>query len=706
MSIDIDPLCDAAGLTVTDHIENTQFELYTDRRVVPRPSPEADHYFPVDASVTVETGCIEIPRVAQVTARDATGTLLARGDDFSMDDREYYVSIDPAPTKLYLDFSAAFSATADRETTRIEFANPTDVSLGFRSLHQAPAGTITTPTDPESLMRAVSLLGSALQTTSPERSFPTLRGHPPLIEPGDEFRIPERVDPPDSGVRIVVPPEYRSLYPVVPLAYYFAAEVVPGSPARVEGDGWEHSLEPDLERRAAEVLRQSFHFDCIARTEGFYPVDLHEREATDIDLDWGALYDTPLAERLGEYLAVPFERVEPELPQWTLTTDVRPDPENIESLPFVAAELSIVRSPETVTPASATADDGLGFFRAPEPDPVDLLRGGADASTRGADVPTRGADVPTDRGAALDSAEFVQPEAVDTVEHAWVGDGVPLDANKATLDAYRRRLETGAVEQSRISVLVVCNDEQMAEEDEVSELYGLRDMVQFDIDVKHNLTRAEMRETLASDVDFLHYIGHVDDRGMQCSDDHLDLTQEDLEVGVSAFLLNACQSYGQGEALVHRGSRGGIVTLSDVANSPATQLGRIIARLMNSGFNLRTALHVTKRELISGHQYIVVGDGGATICQSRSGSAAVLGLKGADTGSQFDLSIRTYPNGPYGVGTITKPNIQEATTNHYVPSHIQMNDVDRDELVAFFNLEVLPVFTNEGLVWTDNLPIN
>jgi len=94
-------------------------------------------------------------------------------------------------------------------------------------------------------------------------------------------------------------------------------------------------------------------------------------------------------------------------------------------------------------------------------------------------------------------------------------------------------------------------------------------------------------------------------------------TAEDLDVGVSAFLLNACQSYQQGEALVHRGSRGGIVTLSDVANSPATQLGRIIARLMNSGFNLRAALYVAKRELITGHQYIVVGDGGTTICHSR-----------------------------------------------------------------------------------------
>ncbi|WP_435074760.1 caspase family protein [Halorubrum sp. HHNYT27] len=702
MSIDIDPLADDAGLTVTDHIENTQFEVYTDRAVEPVASPEAAHYFPVDASVTIETASVEIPRVTIVETRASDGTLLTRGDDYAMAPGRYHVGIDPAPTKFYLTFDSAFSVSTTEHSTRIDFDGATDVQLGVRSLHQVPAGTITTPTDPESLMEAVSLLGSALQTTSPERSFPTLRGHPPLIEPGDELRVPERIEPLDSGIRIVVPPAYEYLYPVVSLAYYFAADVVPGDAPRIEGDGWSHPLAPDFERRTAEVLRQSFHFDCLARTEGFYPVDLHERETTDIDLDWKRLYDLPLAERLGEYLAIPFERVEPELPQWTLTTDVRPDPENIEMLPFVAGELSVVRSPETATPVTAGDGGGVGFFRGPHADttprsatlgPNEFVRGSAGTE------PVRGADASADRDAVPATADFVRPEPVDTVEHAWVGDGVPIDANKATLDAYHRRLEAGAVEQSRISVLVVCNDEQMREEGEVADLYGIRDMVQFDIDVRHDLTRAEMRDVLESDVDFLHYVGHVDDRGMQCTDEYLDLTDEDLDVGISAFLLNACQSYRQGEALVHRGSRGGIVTLSDVANSPATQLGRIIARLMNGGFNLRTALHVAKRELITGHQYIVVGDGGTTICQSQSGAAAVVNIHNEDP--PWNLSVNVYPNGPYGSGTMTTPNTTSETSNYYVPGEIDLDDVSKLQLQKFLNLEVLPVFTPAGLVWSD-----
>ncbi|SMO38131.1 caspase family protein [Halorubrum cibi] len=712
MSIDIDPLCDAPGLTVTDHIENTQFELYTDRQVDPRPSAVEDHYFPVDASVTVEIGSIEIPRIAVVETRSSDGALLARGDDLAMPAGEYHLGIDPAPTKLYLYFESGFTVATTDRTTRIDLETAADVTLGFRSLHQQPAGTITTPTEPEPLMRAVSCLGSALQTTSPERSFPTLRGHPPLIEPGEDLRVPDRIERPESGVRIVVPPAYRDLYPVVPLAYYFAAEVVPGSAARIEGDGWSHSLEPDVERRAGEVLRQSFHFDCIARTEGFYPVDLYERGITAADLDWAALYEAPLAKRLGTYLEVPFERIEPELPQWTLTTDVRPDPSNVESLPFVAGELSIVRSPETATPAESGPGGGIGFLRAPEPEPGTLVRGGtgggvstepADtggvSDSRGAD--SRGTDTPSEPGAALASAEFIRPEPVETVEHAWVGDGVPLDANKATLDAYRRRLETGTVEQSRISVLVVCNDEQMREEGKVSDLYGLRDMVQFDIEVRHDLTRAEMREVLASGVDFLHYVGHVDDRGMQCTDDYLDLTQEDLRVDVSAFLLNACQSYEQGEALIHRGSRGGIVTLSDVANSPATKLGRIVARLMNSGFNLRTALHVAKRELLTGHQYIVVGDGATTICQSRSGIAIVVDIE--PDGSAWEFTMSAYPNGPYGVGTMYSPTIDGVSDNYAVPTDARIGGVSSEQLNDLLQLETLPVFHDGELHWSDEL---
>jgi len=353
MSIDIDPLSDAAGLTVTDHIENTQFEeVYTDRPVEPAASPEDAHYFPVDASVTVETGAIEIPRVAVVETRCGDGTLLTRGDSYAMPGGTYHVGIDPAPTKLYLAFASPFSVSTTERTTRIDLDAPAEVTLGFRSV--APPSSRRDDRDPDR-PRVADGRRVATRLRSPDD------------EPGAVVPHPSRAPTADRAGRGVPRPRptepnrstpafgSSSLRSTATSTRCGLARVLlrrrrgprRSSPDR-GGDGT-HPLEPDFERRTGEVLRQAFHFDCLARTEGFYPVDLHERETTDLDLDWGRLYDLPLAERLGEYLAVPFERVEPELPQWTLTTDVRPDPENVELLPFVVAgELSIVRSPETV----------------------------------------------------------------------------------------------------------------------------------------------------------------------------------------------------------------------------------------------------------------------------------------------------------------------------------------------------------------------
>ncbi|WP_430504375.1 caspase family protein [Haloparvum sp. PAK95] len=691
MSIDTDVIENEEGLRVKDPVENAQFELYTADPVSARIVDDDRLYFPVDTAVAVETSGVTIPRIATVTVRDTNGGLLGRDTDLWFPWGEYHLEIDPAPSKMYLHFEGELSVTSKEGETRLEFGDQVEVDLGFRSFNESPAGTITTPTDPESLMDAVSLLGSSLSTTSPERSFPTLRGHPPLLEAGSEFSIPERVDPIDTGVTIVVPPTYRYLYPVVSLAFYLGATVVPGDTPRIEGDGWTFPLEPEFERTVSQVLRQTFHFDCIVRTEGFYPVDLYEREQLSVDLNCDRLYDAPLAERLGEYLEVPFETIADDLPQWTLTTDIRPDPANLETLPFVAAELSLIRCPGGESSEVASETGGFsGLLRSSDEE---------SAGERHTSVRTLSR---RERGFTDEDTEFIRPESVDTIEHAWIGDGVPLGANKATLEAYRRRIDRESTDESHISVVVVCNDEQMREEGEVGELYGLREMLQFDIEVKYELSKSEMRGVLESDVDFLHYIGHVDERGMQCRDGFLDLTGRDLSVEVDAFLLNACQSYKQGQALVERGSRGGIVTVSTIANSSATRLGRIVARLMNGGFSLRTALHVAQKAMLTGSQYITLGDGGTTLCQSRSGVVVAMDIESTDEDT-WNVEKQTFPNGGYGVGTLVNPNIPRFEQNHLVPAEITVRGLKKAELSEFLNLETAPVFTDGELFWSDEL---
>ncbi|MDB2250155.1 hypothetical protein, partial [Halorubrum ezzemoulense] len=47
--------------------------------------------------------------------------------------------------------------------------------------------------------------------------------------------------------------------------------------------------------------------------------------------------------------------------------------------------------------------------------------------------------------------------------------------------------------------------------------------------------------------------------------------------------------------------------------------------------------------LITGHQYIVVGDGGTTICQSRSGIAVVIDIKSNDESLDFKMCCLVLP---------------------------------------------------------------
>jgi len=78
------------------------------------------------------------------------------------------------------------------------------------------------------MMEAVSALPSALKTTSPERTWPTLRGHPPLLELGDRLEIPDAIDPPDGEISLTVPREYASVYQAAPLAFFLGATIRPG----------------------------------------------------------------------------------------------------------------------------------------------------------------------------------------------------------------------------------------------------------------------------------------------------------------------------------------------------------------------------------------------------------------------------------------------------------------------------------------------
>ena len=678
---------DPVGVEIADDIQGVTTRLETATPVSPTPSAPDGFVFPVDVAVRLDTTALRIPQHVNVIVREAGGRVVGEGvnrNDVDLPPGAYVVEITSLAVKTYLAVEGGLRSTTDDVGRRLLVEGTDHVRLGVRSMHEYPAATVTTTGRPTDVARALSCLGSALKTTSPERSWPTLRGHPPLLELGASFDAPPEFERRDGPVRIEVPPDVASLFPVAPLAYYTDAAVGLGDRPRLVVDGEAYPLDGDggFERTVHRTLERLFTLDCIVRTEGLYPVDLHARSVVEDDLpfDVAALYDAPLAEQLRTYLDTPHDLVEPAIPTWKSTVDLAPTVENLVYLPFAAADLARVRCPQPSAAASSTVSSEAiaDFYRADG--------GFVRESTR-----RSGGNTPFGEDATV-----VQPEPADTIEHAWVGDGVPMGASKLTLEACKRRLE--AQPSGAIQVAVVSNSPEMRAEMDVRSLYGLRELVAFDIDIFEDLTGAELARVLADDYDFVHYVGHVDDDGMQCADGPLDATTLDY-VGARAFVLNACRSYEQGMELVERGAIAGVVTLAEVGNEPATRVGRTLARLLNAGFSLAGALDIIGNETLTGRQYAVVGDSQVQITSNRGGTPVYTQVE--ERADRYVASLYGYPTSQYALGAICLPNI-EGNSRHYLNSgHIDDFLVSDEGLLDYFDQDSLPVKMGEELWWTD-----
>ncbi|MFB6120466.1 MAG: hypothetical protein ABEJ68_05050 [Halobacteriaceae archaeon] len=680
---------DPPGLVVRDRIEQHKYTLNASDSVSPRAVDTERFVFPVDAATAISTAEIRLPTVVITCIRDAVGDTVARTEhsaEVSLPPDAYELELH-APIRMYLRVESGVDVVADGEHTRIDFGDETTVEVGVRSDHERPAATVQTTSDPRDLMRAVSTFGSALKTTSPERAFPTFRGHPPAVELADEFSVPAEVEPPDTGVTIEVPPERRYVYVVAPLAYYLGATVEPGETPRLVTDaGFEYELGADraFEQSVERVLKQVFVLDCVTRTEGLYEVSFKTRQALadDIDFDPAVAYDRPLAERLETYLAEEYDAIEPAIPDWKLTSHVSLDPTSAETLPYLVNDLAIVRTPGSTSAASSpSAKAAIDEF----------LRDG-DSFVRST----------TDGGTAVDR-DFVQADEEDALEHAWVGEETPVGMSKVTETAYQHQFDREPTDGD-IEITVVCNDPEMAaEQDLLQTVYGTRERLPFDIEFEEGLPTDALRETLAADVDFLHYVGHIDDGGFRCPDGVLDATTLD-EVGVDAFLLNACQSYDQGLGLINAGAIAGITTLSDVPNEAAVEMGYTISRLLNSGFPIRGALEVAKEEHIIGSQYVVVGDGGMTITQAESGTAQLYELERTDDG--FALDIIGYASSNFGMGALFTPFISDDAPYYLNSGHLDRFELTAEELSEFLMMENVPVRFDGELHWSYDLSVS
>jgi len=711
---------EAGGLVVSDPIERSQFVLSTPDPVEMGDADPAGFRFPADAAVRIRTDRLVLETVVSVCVRDDGGDLIARTehlDQQSFGEGTYSVELF-APIKLYLRVNAPFRVVSDATCTRIEFGSETDVTVGARSHHKRPAATITTTDRPRDAMRVVSLLGSALKTTSVERSYPTLRGHPPLVERGDSFEAPAGLDSPETGVTIELPETRRHVYTAAPLAYYLGATVVPGSSPRVVTDeGLSHELGAagDFETDVERLLKRTFFLDCLTRTEGYYQVDLHERTALEsqfdadagVDLDFADLYGRSIGAQLEAYLDVPDRTIEAHAPTWKLSAHVAPTPPNVELLPFLANDLAAVTTPsaEPTTGSTTQIEAVEGFLRRSSPasagpgsDPTPAPRAGTDPGTFTRSTDTHGGPTGPDRTPA-----YVRPPETDALEQAWVGPGIPIGASKASGAAYRNRLSRDPVEGD-IGITVVCNDPRMAaERDAVEAVYGSRESLPFDVRTYYELPVDSLREVLKTDTEFLHYIGHIDAGGFECPDGALDVGTVE-SVGVDSFLLNACQSYEQGMELIERGAIAGIVTLSDVVNAGAVDIGRSLARLLNYGFPVRPSLEIASRDTYVGSEYIVVGDGSFHVTQVQAALPNLCEITTA--GDTYHVEYTTYPAGEFDLGSIVRPILKDDTPHYLSSGTADTFELTKPKLIDFLSLEEIPVVINGQLSWSGSVDLD
>jgi len=667
------------SLRVRDTAESEQFALRADREVTPEPASVDEFAMPVDAAVAVDAGELHFPvfRPA-VFLRD--GEVVHRTEDDAssewLDADTYEVDASPPGAKTYVKVcDAAVRARFEDDHTVLDVDPAARLVVGVRSHHEQPAGTVTTTEDPRDVMAAVSTFGSALKTHSPDRSWPTLRGHPPALELGSSLDVPDVAEPPETGVTIEVPPEYGPIFTVAPLAYYLGATVEPGPEPRLRAAGTTREFDPDaLASEVADCLEHCFVLDGVVRTVGVYPFRHEQAETLEerVELEYEALFDLPLDERTAAYLDVPRSATE-DLVGWHLTADVAPEPRYAGALPYLVDELAAIRSPPPEpTPAARS------------PDPDALARTGRTTTASPADV--------------------VVPEPVGTPGHAWIGEGFAVDAANPTVGSFRRGFEWPHEGDGTLDVHVVYNDERIDAPDELA--YDNHPTAETNVRVSRSLTTVELQEALLEETDFLHFVGHVTERGMVCPDGELDVRTLPT-TGVGAFFLNGCRSYEQGFALLTAGAAGGIVTVDDVEDENAGRVGQQATMLLDTGISLYGVLDVLGRTGTDTSRYTLLGDPTLTLHRSTSSFGMINSFDTGTVGTgddSFPTSTYVYPAGENTLGTyMTLSHLER--DNQLASAKTLASYIPREELAYHLDEDPLPTLLDGDLILNTDLSL-
>ena len=584
----------------------------------------------------------------------------ARRRELPADD--YLIRVE-ASVRVFLRVRGA--VTLQRENADrlwVSFPEPTRVGIAVDSHVDPPGETVVVPETPRGVATGLSRLHSAVETTSPDRTWPTKRSRPPSLRFGDERDVPASVadDYEPTGVTYRAPPSLDALVPAASLIHYLGAAVT------VEDDAEpalelperrvplaEYAADGAVGTAASALLRRVFYLDCVARGGGPHGGPLSVADTFDtVGLDAGRLYETPLAERVARYLDADFAAVRDRFPEWHLSVSVDPTYDHAAVLPALVSELPFLPAPSATTldkkewMAMSLTGAGDGGLRGGGSDDSGRVDDTASTATDTVSTATdttesagdssgvvRGPEpghtpIPGAGGREVSNVDLLDPDLGPGRTHGWLAEGVPVGAYKALPAAYLNRDQYLDGPDDSLSVTLVVNDTEMSnkffsdgpglhDEREASvEHYDRRsDALNIDVTVEENTRTAELARRFESRNDLVHFLGHHEEDGLGCTDGYLH-PESVGHSNTETFFLNACGSYPFGQALVRKGSVVGGTTFESVPDEDAFEVGSMFARLMTLGYSVSRALTIASERAMAPKDYAVVGDGTHRVMQS------------------------------------------------------------------------------------------
>jgi hypothetical protein len=293
-------------------------------------------------------------------------------------------------------------------------------------------------------------------------------------------------------------------------------------------------------------------------------------------------------------------------------------------------------------------------------------------------------------GGEVATADRLNPDLRDGRVHAWLADGIPVSVAKTSTRAYENCRRHGERRPDRLRIDVVLNDAEMMEERPVADIYRRRAAdLPVDVTVHESLSRAALADVFESETDLVHYVGHCEVAGLQCTDG--SLSTAGLDVGARTFFLNACGSFREGLSLVEGGAGAGAVTLTRVLNDHAATVGTTFARLLVNGFGIERALSLARRQILMGQDYAVVGDPTYSFAPAHGEPAVVHVEGGPDT---FDVRYEVVT--ARTAGRTYRDPFTGCRRLHGTDSETRLS---ADGLRAFLRGRELPVMSRGDLHW-------